>query len=96
MKLKVVEYFYSKATLIDFVFQPGEGGIIIIPGATILDSMFDTDEEILLSLEGPPSPCDVTFINDNVLIDGKSSLSQKSSKRTKVRNYFFSFVDLYL
>ncbi|XP_050506409.1 uncharacterized protein DDB_G0284459 [Diabrotica virgifera virgifera] len=60
--------------------KPGEGGIILIPGATILESFTDEDEEILRSLEGPPSPCDVTFINDNILIDGKSSLSQKTKK----------------
>lgn len=47
------------------------------------ESFTDEDEEIMRSLECPPSPCDVTFINDNILIDGKSSLSQKT-KRTKV------------
>lgn len=70
--------------MIFVLFQPGESGIILIPGATILDSFVDEDEELLRSLEGPPSPCDVTFINDNILIDGKSSLSQKT-KRAKVR-----------
>lgn len=69
--------------------KPGEGGIILIPGATISDSFTDEDEEILRSLEGPPSPCDVVFVNDNILIDGKSSLSQKT-KRTKLR---ISFID---
>ncbi|XP_018575610.1 uncharacterized protein LOC108914288 [Anoplophora glabripennis] len=67
--------------------KPGEGGIILIPGATIGDSFTDEDEEILRSLEGPPSPCDVIFVNDNILIDGKSSLSQKT-KRTKLRISF--------
>ncbi|XP_057658907.1 uncharacterized protein LOC130895560 [Diorhabda carinulata] len=69
--------------------KPGEGGIIFIPGATILESFTDEDEEILRSLEGPPSPCDVTFINDNILIDGKSSMCQKS-KRSKMK---ISFVE---
>lgn len=69
--------------------KTGEGGIILIPGATILESFTDEDEELLRSLEGPPSPCDVTFINDNILIDGKSSLIQKS-KRAKLK---ISFVD---
>ncbi|EEZ99320.1 probable serine/threonine-protein kinase nek3 [Tribolium castaneum] len=58
----------------------GEGGIILLPGASIGESFTDEDEEILRSLEGPPSPCDVTFVNDNILIDGKSSLSQKTKK----------------
>lgn len=71
------------------MFQPGESGIIVIPGATILDSFIDEEEEILRSLEGPPSPCDVTFINDNILIDGKSSFSQKT-KRGKVREFYFT------
>lgn len=61
-------------------FQVGEGGIILLPGASIDESFTDEDEEILRSLEGPPSPCNVTFINDNILIDGKSSLSQKTKK----------------
>ncbi|XP_063930747.1 uncharacterized protein LOC135142883 isoform X2 [Zophobas morio] len=67
----------------------GEGGIILIPGAWVGESFTDEDEEVLRSLEGPPSPCDVTFINDNILIDGKSSLSQKT-KKAKLK---ISFVD---
>lgn len=74
------------------MFQTGEGGIILIPGATILESFTDEDEELLRSLEGPPSPCDVTFINDNILIDGKSSLIQKS-KRAKVSHYYLLIID---
>lgn len=58
----------------------GEGGIILLPGASLDESITDDDEEWMLSLEGPPSPCDVVFINDNVLIDGRSSLNQKSKK----------------
>lgn len=72
-----------------FCFQVGEGGIILLPGASVDESFTDDDEELLRSLEGPPSPCDVTFINDNVLIDGRSSLSQKTRKY-KVRNAFDS------
>jgi hypothetical protein len=67
----------------------GEGGIILLPGASVGESFTDDDDEILRSLEGPPSPCDVTFINDNILIDGKSSLSQKT-KKAKLK---ISFVD---
>ncbi|RZC34247.1 uncharacterized protein BDFB_000906 [Asbolus verrucosus] len=58
----------------------GEGGIILLPGASIDESFTDEDEEIMRSLECPPSPCNVTFINDNILIDGRSSLSQKTKK----------------
>lgn len=60
----------------------GEGGIILLSAAA-LDASFgdeDDDDEILRYLKAPPSPCHVTFINDNILIDGKSSLSSKSKK----------------
>ncbi|KAK4881129.1 hypothetical protein RN001_004448 [Aquatica leii] len=65
----------------------GEGGIILLPGAAVDESFTDDDDEWMLSLEGPPSPCDVVFINDNVLIDGRSSLNQKN-KKLKMRIKF--------
>lgn len=68
-----------------FCFQTGEGGIILLPGVSLDESFTDDgDDDWLKSLEGPPSPCDVMFINDNILIDGKSSLTQKSRIRQKV------------
>lgn len=30
----------------------------------------------------PPSPCDVEFVNANIVIDGKSSIRQKSKDTT--------------
>lgn len=75
------------------MFQAGEGGIILLPGASLGESFTDEEEEIMRSLEGPPSPCDVSFLNDNILIDGKSSLSQKTTKKAKVTQHlFFIFV----
>ncbi|XP_060525930.1 uncharacterized protein LOC132701771 isoform X2 [Cylas formicarius] len=74
--------------------KPGEGGIIIISGATLIESFVDEEEEIMRSLEAPPSPCDVAFVNDNVLIDGKSSLSQ-SSKRVKMKISFLETADVF-
>lgn len=62
--------------------QPGESGIILLPGAPA-EEFADDDEDWMLSLNGPPSPCDVYFENDNILIDGKSSIS-KQPKRQKV------------
>ncbi|KAG8317783.1 hypothetical protein J6590_018178 [Homalodisca vitripennis] len=55
--------------------EPGEDGIIL------LDS---TGEESSTDVEelDPPSPCDVTFVGDNVLINGKSNL-KKSPKQVK-------------
>lgn len=62
------------------VLQPGESGVILLADAPADE--FE-DDDILNSLNGPPSPCDVHFENDNVLIDGKSSIS-KHPKRHKV------------
>lgn len=57
----------------------------MLPGASLDESFTeDDDDDWLRSLEGPPSPCDVTFINDNILIDGRSSMTQKSRLRQKV------------
>ncbi|KAF5298231.1 hypothetical protein FQR65_LT09742 [Abscondita terminalis] len=68
----------------------GEGGIILLPGASI-DESFTDEDDWMLSLEGPPSPCDVVFVNDNVLIDGRSSLSQKH-KKSKMKLKFVESV----
>ncbi|XP_015113629.1 uncharacterized protein LOC107038841 [Diachasma alloeum] len=49
----------------------GDGGIIV------LDATLDastTDEGDWEMSRGPPSPCDVLFTNDNVLINGRSNL----------------------
>ncbi|XP_012287961.1 uncharacterized protein LOC105703844 [Orussus abietinus] len=62
----------------------GEGGIIV------LDATLDastTDEEEWEMTERPPSPCDVSFLNDNVLINGKSNLS-KQPRNHKYRIQF--------
>lgn len=79
------------------MLQAGEGGIILLPGASLGESFTDEEEEIMRSLEGPPSPCDVSFLNDNILIDGKSSLSQKTTKKAKVSKrkklYFYNSFD---
>ncbi|XP_076232595.1 protein phosphatase 1-binding protein bifocal [Calliopsis andreniformis] len=51
----------------------GEGGIIVLDAT--LDASTTDDAEWDLA-GGPPSPCDVTFFNDNVLINGRSNLSR--------------------
>lgn len=66
--------------------QPGESGIILLPGAPVEEFRTDDEDDWMLSLNGPPSPCDVSFENDNVLIQGKSSIS-KQPKRQKVSVY---------
>lgn len=63
------------------LFQPGEGGIILLDNGGE-ESSTDADSEDWIS--DPPSPCDVTFEGDNVLINGKSNLSRQPKQR-KVR-----------
>lgn len=76
------------------MFQPDEPGIKLLPDALLsnykeFQDMWEEDE-LIRSLEArPPSPCNVTFINDNILIDGKSSFIQRSTKRVKVSHIFY-------
>ncbi|XP_020282331.1 protein zds1 [Pseudomyrmex gracilis] len=51
----------------------GDGGIIVLDAT--LDASTTDDAEWEIS-GGPPSPCDVSFLNDNVLINGRSNLSR--------------------
>ncbi|XP_076280242.1 protein phosphatase 1-binding protein bifocal isoform X2 [Lasioglossum baleicum] len=51
----------------------GDSGIIVLDAT--LDASTTDDAEWELS-GGPPSPCDVSFFNDNVLINGRSNLSR--------------------
>ncbi|XP_015429789.1 PREDICTED: uncharacterized protein LOC107186441 [Dufourea novaeangliae] len=51
----------------------GDGGIIVLDAT--LDASTTDDAEWELT-GGPPSPCDVSFFNDNVLINGRSNLSR--------------------
>lgn len=56
-----------------FLLQVGDGGIIVLDAT--LDASTTDDAEWEIS-GGPPSPCDVSFLNDNVLINGRSNLSR--------------------
>lgn len=82
--LEPIQFIYLSNFL-----QPDEPGIKLLPEALLanfkeIQDVWEEDE-LIRSLEArPPSPCDVTFINDNVLIDGKSSLIQQTSKRLRV------------
>ncbi|KAI4501294.1 hypothetical protein M0802_003667 [Mischocyttarus mexicanus] len=51
----------------------GDGSIIVLDAT--LDASTTDDSEWELS-GGPPSPCDVSFLNDNILINGRSNLSR--------------------
>lgn len=54
-----------------------------------LDASTTDDGEWELS-GGPPSPCDVSFCNDNVLINGRSNLS-RTPRNHKVNDRFISY-----
>lgn len=59
------------------LFQAGEPGVVVLrPEALSVD--IDSDVEDVDA--GPPSPCDVHFVNDNVLINGKSSMPGRPNK----------------
>lgn len=61
-----------------FYFQPGEGGIILLDSG-IEESSTDGDcDDWTLD---PPSPCDIVFEGDNILINGKSNLSRIPKQR---------------
>lgn len=52
----------------------------------MLDATLDastTDDNDWDNSEGPPSPCDIKFTNDNILINGRSNLS-RSPRNHKV------------
>ena len=58
-----------------------------------LDASTTDDGEWELS-GGPPSPCDVSFCNDNVLINGRSNLS-RTPRNHKVNDRFVSYYYYY-
>uniref|UniRef100_A0A6B2EEY9 Putative gpi-anchored adhesin-like protein pga55 n=1 Tax=Phlebotomus kandelakii TaxID=1109342 RepID=A0A6B2EEY9_9DIPT len=62
--------------------KPGESGFVLL-GDAPLETSTDPDDFWTM---GPPSPCDVDFSNDNVIINGKSSLRLKSGdSKWKIR-----------
>ncbi|KAK0098862.1 hypothetical protein PV326_000797 [Microctonus aethiopoides] len=65
-------------------FVASDGGIIVLDATLDASTTDDSDWEIS---GGPPSPCDVSFLNDNILINGRSNLS-KSPRNHKNRIQF--------
>lgn len=57
--------------------QPGESGFVLLENLTV-ETSTDPDDSWTL---GPPSPCDVEFKNDNVIIDGKSCIRDKTKEQ---------------
>ncbi|XP_017760512.1 PREDICTED: uncharacterized protein LOC108551020 isoform X2 [Eufriesea mexicana] len=62
----------------------GDGGIIVLDATLDASSTDDAEWELP---GGPPSPCAVSFFNDNVLINGRSNLS-RSPRNHKHRIQF--------
>ncbi|KAH0557260.1 hypothetical protein KQX54_002407 [Cotesia glomerata] len=75
----------SQALIQSDEFNEAMGDGIIVLDAT-LDASTTDDGDWELS-GGPPSPCDVAFFNDNVLINGRSNLS-RSPRNHKHRIQF--------
>lgn len=55
--------------------QPTDSGFVLL-GDLSVETSTDTDYDDYSMC--PPSPCDVEFENANIVIDGKSSIRQKS------------------
>jgi len=75
-----IQAFFLEIFIYSLLLQVGDGGIIVLDAT--LDASTTDDAEWELS-GGPPSPCDVSFLNDNVLINGRSNLS-KTPRNHKV------------
>ncbi|XP_036339326.1 uncharacterized protein LOC118748764 isoform X2 [Rhagoletis pomonella] len=59
--------------------KPNESGFVLL-GDLSLETSTDSDYDDFSMC--PPSPCDVEFENANIVIDGKSSIRQKSKEAT--------------
>ncbi|XP_053602022.1 uncharacterized protein LOC128670408 isoform X2 [Plodia interpunctella] len=55
--------------------KPGEPGVVVLRPEALAPPESDSEEDC-----GPPSPCGVRFVNDNILINGKSSMPQRPNK----------------
>lgn len=56
--------------------QPGESGFVLLGDLTVETSTDPEPDDAWIC--DPPSPCDVQFENANVVINGKSSLRDKT------------------
>lgn len=60
-------------------FQAGEPGVVVLRGEAPAREARDSDSDC--ELDGaPPSPCAVRFVNDNVLINGRSSMPARPDR----------------
>lgn len=68
------------------VLQPGESGFVLLGDLTVETSTDPEPDDSWIC--DPPSPCDVQFKNANVVINGKSSIRDRSRNDTKVRRFY--------
>ncbi|XP_065081702.1 uncharacterized protein bif isoform X2 [Ochlerotatus camptorhynchus] len=64
--------------------KPGESGFVVL-GDLTLETSTDPDDSWAM---GPPSPCDVEFANANIVINGKSSMRNKTTRDSKFKIQF--------
>lgn len=76
------EKIYNKRNNNRFYLQPGESGFVLLGDLTVETSTDPEPDDSWIC--DPPSPCDVQFKNANVVINGKSSLRDKSKSEQKV------------
>lgn len=66
-----------------FCLQAGEPGVVVLRAAA--GAAQDSGSESEGEVERPPSPCSVRFVNDNVLINGRSSMRPDRQRIAKVK-----------
>ncbi|XP_059054660.1 serine/arginine repetitive matrix protein 1 [Achroia grisella] len=62
--------------------KAGEPGVVVLDPAALAraDSDPEEDGDGEEEMGGPPSPCGVRFVNDNVIINGRSSMPNKPNR----------------
>lgn len=70
--------------------QPGESGFVLLGDLTVETSTDPEPDDTWIC--DPPSPCDVQFANANVIVNGKSSLRDKSRNDPKVSQNSAHFI----
>lgn len=77
----IVFFFFFITNLLSL--QPGESGFVLLGDLTVDATSTDPEPDDSWICD-PPSPCDVQFKNANVVINGKSSLRDRSRGDPKV------------
>lgn len=72
--------FHFISIVFSLPFQPGESGYVLLGDLTV-ETSTDPEPEDSWLLGDPPSPCDVRFQNDNVIINGRSNIRQKKKEQ---------------